>query len=473
MEIKVSKNDVIWGYVAMVFNYGTGLVTLPFILSMLSAEEVGMNYLMLTISNLVILADFGFSQQFGRNITYVLSGVQRLIKEGVSSEVNSTINYHLVAVLIRTAQYVYMRLGLMVLLLMLTAGTVYIYHVTNGFSSVSHSLWIWLLFSVSVFFNFYYKYYTALLTGTALMMEYNKSCMYSKIVYLLICIALLFAGCGLMSVVIANFVAPFVQRYYSYISFYSREMKDKLRGEQVPKQEIKDTFNTLWFNTKRLGSIFVAQYGISQSGIFLCGLFLSLPEIASYGLLMQLVGGVLCTCAKSLFNTVTPLFGKDIVRNDKQALVRHFSLGNFVFWVIFIIGGLLIVLVAPWMLQLMHSNSLLPSTLIMVIFVVDALLDYNHSNFTYIFMAENRYPFLKADIYTGVAVVIFTFATLYFTDWGLLGVVICRFICMLCYNYWKWPIEASRKLQVSIACLVKVGWQESSMKVEAIIKNKK
>lgn len=473
MEIRVSKNDVIWGYVAMVFNYGTGLFTLPFILSMLSAEEVGMNYLMLTISNLVILADFGFSQQFGRNITYVLSGVQRLLKEGVSSEANSTINYHLVAVLIRTARYVYMRLGLMVLLLMLTAGTVYIYHVTNGFSSVSHSLWIWLLFSVSVFFNFYYKYYTALLTGTALMMEYNKSCMYSKIVYLLICIALLFAGYGLMSVVIANFVSPFIQRYYSYISFYSREIKDKLRGEQVSKQEIKDTFNTLWFNAKRLGLIFVAQYGISQSGIFFCGLFLSLPEIASYGLLMQLVGGVLCTGAKSLFNTVTPLFGKDIVRNDKQALVRHFSLGNFVFWVIFIIGGLLIVFVAPWMLQLMHSNSLLPSTLIMVIFVVDALLDYNRSNFTYIFMAENRYPFLKADIYTGVAVVILTFATLYFTDWGLLGVVTGRFICMLCYNYWKWPVEASRKLQVSIAYLVKVGWQESFMKVEAIIKNKK
>ena len=48
MEIKVNKKDVVWGYITMAFNYGTGLFTLPFILSMLSAEEVGMNYLMLT-----------------------------------------------------------------------------------------------------------------------------------------------------------------------------------------------------------------------------------------------------------------------------------------------------------------------------------------------------------------------------------------------------------------------------------------
>lgn len=472
MEIKISKKDVIWGYVTMIFNYGSGLFTLPFILNMLSAEEVGMNYLMLTISNLVVLADFGFSQQFGRNITYVFSGVQQLQKKGVSDKVNCDINYHLIAVLIKTARYVYMRLALIVFIVMLTLGTAYIYHITDGFSNISNSFKIWILFSISTFFNFYYKYYTSLLTGSALMAEYNKSCLYSKLVYLLLCIILLFAGWGLMSVVIANFIAPFVQRYYSHLSFYTKEIKEKLQGEKVTKLEIKDTFQTLWYNAKRLGVIFVAQYGISQSGIFFCGLFLSLPEIASYGLLMQLVGGVLCSCAKSLFNTVSSLFGRDVVHNDKQALVRHFSFGNFVFWVIFIVGGLMIIFVAPWVLILIHSNSFLPPTIVMIIFVIDALLDYNHSNFTYIFMAENSYPFLKADICTGVAVVTLNLATLYFTDWGLMGVVCGRFICMLCYNDWKWPIAVSKKLQVPMASFVIVGWQESINKIR-IITNKR
>lgn len=471
MEINVNKSDVLWGYITMVFNYGSGLFTLPFILSMLSAEEVGMNYLMLTISNLIVLADFGFSQQFGRNITYVFSGAQKLRKEGVPTEVSmENVNYHLVAVLIRTARYVYMLLALMVLIVMLTAGTAYISHVTNGFTSVRHSLWIWILFSVSTYFNFYFKYYSSLLTGTAKMMEYNKSNLYSKIAYLLICISLLFLDWGLLSVVAASFVAPFIQRYYACISFYTDGIRDKLCSEKVSTAEMKDIFIVLWHNAKRLGIIFVAQYGISQSGIFFCGLFLSLSEVASYGLLMQLVGGVLCSCAKTLFNTISSLFGKDMMRNDIPALVRHFALGNFVFWIIFIIGGVLVVFVGPWVLQLVNSNSFLPSTLVMAIFVVDALLDYNHSNFTYIFMAENRYPFLRADIYTGIMVLIINLLTLTLTDWGLLGVVSGRFVCLLCYNDWKWPLAVSRKLQVPIHTFVQMGWRESLDKFRTIIK---
>ena len=434
MEIKINKKDVVWGYITMAFNYGTGLFTLPFILSMLSAEEVGMNYLMLTISNLVILADFGFSQQFGRNLTYILSGAQSLQKEGISGVKLGAINYQLVATLIKTAKFVYLRMSLLVLAGMLTLGTIYIYHVTQGFTNIPNSLFIWLLFSVSTFFNFYYKYYTTLLTGSALMMEYNKSCIYSKIVYIAICVGMLFLGCGLMSVVVANFISPFVQRYYSHISFYTDEIKDGLRGQVVTAEDIREMTSTLWFNAKKLGIIFVGQYGISQSGIFFSGLFLSLEEVAAYGLMMQLINNILCSISKSLFNSISPLFSKDTINHDISQLIRHFSLGNFIFWCIFVVGSLMVIFVAPPVLDLIHSNSHLPSTLVMLVFSIDALLDYNHANFTYILTAQNRFPFVKADLITGLAVVFINLATLYFTDWGLLGLVLGRLCVMLAYN---------------------------------------
>lgn len=473
MELIVNKKDIVWGYIAMIFNYGAGFFTLPFILSLLSSDEVGMNYLMLTISNLVTLADFGFSQQFGRNITYAFSGANQLLKKGISNEtINNTVNYHLIAILIRTAKFVYLWLALIVLFVMLTIGTLYIYHVTYGFSTVPNSLYIWLLFSASTFFNFYYKYYTTLLTGSAMMMEYNKSCIYSKIAYLVICVVLLYTGLGLMSVVIANFVSPFVQRYYSYIKFFNKEIQGKLSKETVSRKEIITTFSTLWYNAKRLGIIFVAQYGISQSGIFFCGLFLSLSEIASYGLLMQLVGGVLCSCSKSLFNTVSPLFSKDVIKKDNKGLIRHFSLGNFVFWIIFICGSVVIIFIAPVVLQMIHSNSVLPSKMIMTIFIIDALLDYNHSNFTYIFEAKNTFPFLKADILTGIAVIFVNLCTLYFTNWGLEGIVIGRFLCMLCYNDWKWPLSACKLMNIHVYSFFIIGFRECLVKVK-IIYNKK
>ena len=473
MEIKINKKDVVWGYITMAFNYGTGLFTLPFLLNMLSAEEVGMNYLMLTISNLVILADFGFSQQFGRNLTYILSGAQSLQKEGISGVKLGAINYQLVATLIKTAKFVYLRISLLVLAGMLTLGTIYIYHVTQGFTNIPNSLFIWLLFSVSTFFNFYYKYYTTLLIGSALMMEYNKSCIYSKIVYIAICVGMLFLGCGLMSIVVANFISPFVQRYYSYISFYTDEIKDGLRGQVVTAKDIREMTSTLWYNAKKLGIIFVGQYGISQSGIFFSGLFLSLEEVAAYGLMMQLINNILCSISKSLFNSLSPLFSKDTINHDISQLIRHFSLGNFIFWCIFIVGSLMVIFVAPPVLDLIHSNSHLPSTLVMLVFSIDALLDYNHANFTYILTAQNRFPFVKADLITGMAVVLINLATLYFTDWGLLGLVMGRMCVMLAYNDWKWPSVICRELNVPITIFVKVGYQETCYKLQMLIKNKK
>ena len=87
MEIRVTKKDMLWSYVAQFFNVGAGLLTLPLILHMLTTEEIAMNYLMLTVGSLVALIDFGFAPQFGRNITYVFSGAQKLEKEDRKSVV--------------------------------------------------------------------------------------------------------------------------------------------------------------------------------------------------------------------------------------------------------------------------------------------------------------------------------------------------------------------------------------------------
>ena len=47
-EISVTKKDIIWGYLAQFFLVASGLITLPLVLNILSAEEIGMkesNYL--------------------------------------------------------------------------------------------------------------------------------------------------------------------------------------------------------------------------------------------------------------------------------------------------------------------------------------------------------------------------------------------------------------------------------------------
>ena len=84
MEIKITKADVIWGYIATFFQIASGIIVLPFILKMLSPEEIGLNYLMVTVASMIALVDFGFAPQFGRNISYLFGGAQKLQKELLS-----------------------------------------------------------------------------------------------------------------------------------------------------------------------------------------------------------------------------------------------------------------------------------------------------------------------------------------------------------------------------------------------------
>ena len=106
---------------------------------------------MLTIGSMIALFDAGFSPMFGKNITYLFSGAQELKKEGVAETHSEVLNYHLIATMLEVAKMVYRRLSVLVLLLMLTIGTIYIYYVTDGFSSVKHSLAIWCVYSFSTF----------------------------------------------------------------------------------------------------------------------------------------------------------------------------------------------------------------------------------------------------------------------------------------------------------------------------------
>ena len=191
MEIKITKKDVIWSYIANFFKIGSGFLVLPLVLHMLSTEEIAMNYIMLTIGSMVALLDFGFAPQLSRNLTYVFSGVESICKEGLNTAKTSEVNYHLLKSVLQSAKRIYRSISLLALFILLTAGTCYIYHFTEGFTNVDNSIAIWILYSISVYFNIYFLYFDAFLNGRGYVKESKLSTMASRISYLFLCYALL------------------------------------------------------------------------------------------------------------------------------------------------------------------------------------------------------------------------------------------------------------------------------------------
>lgn len=459
MVFSISKKDVIWNYIAQFFNIGAGLIVLPVVLHFLSPEEVGMNYLMLSLSSLGALADFGFSSQFGRNITYVFSGVQELKREGVEVTISENINYHLLSVVIATAKSIYWKISIGVLLTMLSFGTLYMYNVTEGFRTVNNSFIIWLLFSISTYFNMYFMYYNSLLTGAAMIMESKQALILNKITNITISFILLFCGMGLISVVLANLIAPFVGRWYSYIKFYRDEIKNELDKEHPKKNEIKETFFILWYNAKKLGINFLGAYGIQQSGTFIIGMFLPLAEVASYGLMCQLFT-ILTVMGNGIFTSFIPLFNKERVENNITKLIKDFAFSSFFFFFVFIVFGFCVILLGNPILRLIGSGTMLPILSVSFIYFVHMLLENFHSICASLIVTDNKVPFVKASIISGVLIILLNVLSLKYTALGLLGVVLGQLIVQSLYNHWKWPMYVFKDLKINFIQLISIGAYE-------------
>lgn len=470
MGVEITKKDVTWSYVAKLFQIGSGLVTLPLILRLLTKEEVGMNYLMLTVSSIVGLMDFGFSPQFGRNFTYVNSGARRLCREGVEEERGGSIDWHLLSVLISTARFVYRRLSVLALIVMLTFGTGYIWYLTEGFTNVNNSLYIWILYSFSTYFNIYFSYYSSLLTGSGMIRESSQAAILSKSAYLVLCTLFLLLGWGLFAVVAANLIAPFVQRYVSYRAYFKPELKARLAEQTVTREDIRETFSVIWFNAKKLGINFIGAYAVNKMGMFIIGFFLPLATIGSYGLLTQLTT-IVSGIANTMFVTYLPKVSNCRVTGDRPMLKRTISFSMVVGQIIMLAGALGIIFVAPYLLELIKSQTMLPSRLICVLYLVIVALELNHSEFASVISTENKIPYVVPSLVSGGVIVLLTFIALKFTTLGLLGVVLVQGIVQAAYNNWRWPLWVFRELDMSMSEFYGTGFDSIIKTVSGLWKS--
>lgn len=470
MSISLSKKDIYWSYLAQFFSLASGIIILPMVLRMLSTEEIGMNYLMLTIGSLVALFDFGFSPQFGRNITYVFSGARELKKEGIDIvEGQVGVNYKLLATMISTARLVYRILAVLVLFLMLTLGSLYIYHVTNGFTNVNNSFIIWVVYSISTFFNIYYLYYTSLLTGRGLVMQSKKAMVFSKIVYLILAFLFLYLGWGLLGLSLANLISPFVNRFISYYYFFTKDLKERLSSIEIEKKEKIDLFKIIWHNSRKLGLVFVGAYAIGKLSMFLAGLFLSLEDVASYGLMIQLVG-LIGTISSTLFYAYNPVFSALRVEHNNNKLLKTFAFTMNIYYILFVMGSLFLIYIAPFLLNIIGSNAVLPSRCIVILFCCVMILEGNHSCFSTMIVTKNKIPFVESSLIAGALIAIGDYMVLAYTSLGILGLVLIQGGVQIVYANWKWPYEVFKEFKINIFSFLSIGVHETRNKIIKVLR---
>lgn len=447
MKIEVSKKDVIWGYFAQFFNLGSGLITLPLILKMLSAEEVGFNYILISLGSIIALFEMGFSGQFSRFLTYIFCGAQRIQKDGIADECSDTINEYLLACTIVTAKKIYKIISFIALVFLLSIGSWYIEYITDGFMSIKNVYYVWAIFCLSSFFNIYFLYLNAFLQGRGLIKEAKKAQVYSRIAQILITYIMLLMGFGLISVAIANFVSPFVFRFLTYKSFFTFHIKTIIRDNNVSKDDMKEMFIILFHNSKKMGIIGVLSTMIGYASTVIIGVFLPLSEVASFGLMAQIVG-VLGTVSSTYFFIITPEICSSLVVKDYLRVKNIFGMSIFIFFLIYALGGIA-VMFTPDIFQYFHFDTTLPNLTILIFYTVYKFVELLQSLYSQLLLANNDMIFFPSAVYTGLCSFSLQIILLYW-GCGLYGVVLSQFVPLAVYVAWKWPIYVSDKYDIQL-----------------------
>lgn len=469
MRVKLTKKDVVWSYLAQFFSLASGIFILPLVLKLLSTDEIALNYLIGSLGAMVALFDFGFAPQFGRNITYVFSGAQTIHKTGIQTvESGEEINYTLLLNMIYTAKAVYFRIALAAFILLSTFGTWYIYEVTNGFQTVDHVVWIWATTNVSIFLSFYFSYFDSLLIGRGMIKQARISAIISKATYILFSITLLLFGFGLLGVVLSSLASSLIYRYISYRFFYDKEFLEKISEVKIDKVLSRELFKKLWHNSSKLGLVIVSAYAINNLSMFLAGLFLSSEEVASYGLLIQLVG-IISMVSGTLFSSYNPTFSYLRISNKLSELLGTFSFTIIVYLLLFIVGSAVLIFLGPIILKFIGSNAVLPAVPIMLVYCLVVLLENNHSNFATLIVTKNEVPFFKSSIIAGFFVAVGDFIILKYFSFGIMGLILVQGIVQLGYANWKWPLVVCREFSTNYFYILKLGVKVMFQKVKAFI----
>lgn len=456
---ELKRKDIIWGYVAQIFSMATGIIILPLILRLLTEAEIGFYYVISTIGSLITLFDFGFSSQFGRNIAYIFSGSKRVEKEGiVEISENSEINYHLLAVMLEAAKKTYRYISVVAFVISLTLGSFYIYHVTDGFTTINNVVIIWGLYSLFIFLNLYYTYYDSFLQGSGKVTESRKSNIFGKCAYLIIAFILLMLRTGLIGVMVANIISVFIQRIIAKSYFFKNELKQKLKSETVTKQEKKDVFSKIWFNAKKQGLVSLAGIVNGKLGIFIAGVYLSLKEMGSYGLLLQF-GGLITSICNTTLNTYYPRLCSLRVQNKKKDVYDSFCKIMGFSYFLYILGSLFLLFCIPNILVLIGSNAVLPATKIVVAYLIVNIFDVTAGAAISLVSIDNKIPFMKASLISSAAIIVLTIIGFQFFHIKLFGLILIPGVVQLSYNYWKWPKEIFKNYNSNIfkyifACII-------------------
>ena len=441
----IGKREIAWSYAGTAFMIGAGLLLLPFILHKMPQETVGIWNIFQTITALVLLLDFGFRPSFARNISYIFSGVKQLQKNGVAhTTAEAEVDYGLLKGTLIAMRRFYRWMALAVFGILATAGTAYFLYILRKYTGDQQDAMIaWLILIAINCYTLYTFYYDALLIGKGYITRTQQINMLGQTLYIALAIGLIYAGLGLTAIVAAQLVSTIVRRILTYRVFFTPELKERMTD--VQPQQPKEILSAITPNALKVGMTQLGGFLVNKSAILIGSAFLTLEEVASYGITLQVMD-ILARCATVFYQSYMPKLAQCRTENNLAGLRRYYGLCIGSLIVVFVAGGTVWLLLGNWAMDLIHSQThFLPTAMLSAMLLI-SLLEHNHAVSAGFIMADNKIPFFIPSLLSGAATIILLFVFLGQLHFGIWGLILAPGLAQLAYQNWKWPSVVIKEL---------------------------
>lgn len=472
MKIQLTKRDIIWSYIGTILSMGANLLMLPFLIYFLSDDALGLWYIYASIGAIATLFDFGFGVTFARNVTYAWAGARELKKEGVTFVQNREPDYQLLKKVLTTCKVIYGIIAGTALLLLLTAGMLYVIYVSRDVSGNQHLI-AWVIYAIAVFLNLYYGYYASFLRGVGDVAQANRNTVWARLAQIILMIALLLMGCGLIGACIAYLAYGILFRLLGKRHFY----KYKGLGNNLAKitekpsaKETRDMFHIVWHNAWRDGAISLCNYCCNQVSTLICSGYLSLAETGVYSIGVQIASAI-ATIAGTLYNTYQPELQAAYVIADKDKMRKTMSMIVVSFAYLFVLGTFAFCIVGVPLLKLIKPSAVVSIPVLLGLCLYQFILKYRNCYTSY-FSCTNRIMYVGGFTVSALLCVVLSFLAIGCMQMGVWGLIIAQILSQAVYNMWKWPILAHKELNLSFGDMMQLGTREIGRLIKSLMPKK-
>lgn len=435
-------------YISGIVSQGISILV-PFIITFISIRELnasdsGSWLLFLTTSAFLPLLDFGISPSIVRNISYVMSGANKLSKTGCTDiEVREGMNLNLLGQLIFDIRKLYRRIGLVGGFVIFSIGIFYFYNITVK-EYLVNTLIAWAVFSFGLFLSLYYLYCNPLLIGFERIIESNIANIAAKLIWLFFTIFFIVVDSSNLLIKLAVSFSLSVLIYRYILIYFLNKVNAYKKGCKLRTEE--PLLGIILHNAIKLGIVGVGSFLISRASIFIIGAYLPIFIAGEYALSMQVIFAIMAVSQVALAIRV-PTISRLRAEKNTGLLIKEIKIAFLSAGGVFIFGMFIFILINQPFIDFIHSNMKFLASNLLILITVVYFLELMHSISATIITTGNHVPFVIPSIISGCAVLFFTFYILEFTKLNVLGVILVQGVVQLLYNNWKWPLVLYRELK--------------------------